>query len=231
MDTLAAISLATEPPHPTELKQDKRRKNEKIILPVMWRNIIGQVTYQLTVLIVMLYTVPWWFNKSYKLADNAEIDFYGSTLDETPEYALARVYKLEHYTIIFHTFVLMNLFNQFNSRKLGWRDFNIFERFFNNFNFLLVVAAEFAFQYLIIFYGGAIFRTAPLAWDQHLTCFMFGIGSLLVSVGLKFIPLSEQGRFSYNFNEAGTQDENGLFSRISNQLNKKDGVKENLLPQ
>lgn len=67
--------------------------------------------------------------------------------------------------MIFHTFVLMNLFNQLNSRKLGWRDFNIFERFFNNFKFLLVVSAEFVFQYLIVLYGGAIFRTAPLAWD------------------------------------------------------------------
>ena len=43
----------------------------------MWRNIIGQVTYQLVVLIVMLYTVPWWFGKGYRLADNSNIDFYG----------------------------------------------------------------------------------------------------------------------------------------------------------
>ena len=145
MDTLAAISLATEPPHPSELKQDRQKKSDKIILPSMWRNIIGQVTYQLVVLIVMLYTVPWWFNKGYRLADNSTIDFYGDKKKQTPEVALAITYKLEHYTMIFHTFVLMNLFNQLNSRKLGWRDFNIFERFFNNFKFLLVVAAEFGF--------------------------------------------------------------------------------------
>lgn len=230
MDTLAAISLATEPPHPSELKQDRQKKSEKIILPSMWRNIIGQVTYQLVVLIVMLYTVPWWFGKGYKLADNSEIDFYGATENETPEFTLARQYKLEHYTMIFHTFVLMNLFNQLNSRKLGWREINIFERFFNNFKFLLVLFAEFAFQYLIVFYGGAIFRTAPLAWDQHLTCFCFGFGSLLVGLGLKFLPQSEEGRFMYNFNESGAQEENGFLAKLSKQLNKKDGVKENLLP-
>lgn len=40
MDTLAAISLATEPPHPSNLKQEKQKKTDRIILPVMWRNII-----------------------------------------------------------------------------------------------------------------------------------------------------------------------------------------------
>ena len=59
----------------------------------------------------MLYTVPWWFNKGYRLADNSKIDFYGAKTDESLDVALARQYKLEHYTMIFHTFVLMNLFN------------------------------------------------------------------------------------------------------------------------
>jgi hypothetical protein len=41
MDTLAALSLATEPPHPTNLKAEKLKKQDKIILPVMWRNILS----------------------------------------------------------------------------------------------------------------------------------------------------------------------------------------------
>ena len=41
MDTLAALALATEPPHPTELKKERVRKHDKIILKVMWRNILG----------------------------------------------------------------------------------------------------------------------------------------------------------------------------------------------
>ena len=41
MDTLAAISLATEPPHPTELKKEKVRKSDRLITPVMLRNVIG----------------------------------------------------------------------------------------------------------------------------------------------------------------------------------------------
>ena len=45
MDTLAAISLATEPPHPTNLKQEKQKKQDKLITPVMWRNISCQAIY------------------------------------------------------------------------------------------------------------------------------------------------------------------------------------------
>jgi magnesium-transporting ATPase (P-type) len=207
MDTLAAISLATEPPHPKAIKLEKQKKNDKLILPVMWRNILGQVGYQLLVLVVMLYSVPWWFGKGYNLVDNENITFYDSSTDS--------IYKQEHYTMIFHTFVLMNLFNQFNSRKLGWRDFNIFDQFFNNFLFLLVVALEFGAQYAIIQFGGPIFRTTTLAWDQHLTCFMFGIGAWLVSAGLKAIPEQHTQKFNFAFNEAGVESEGSAFSRLS----------------
>jgi Ca2+-transporting ATPase len=134
MDTLAAISLATEPPHPTQLKKEKQKKSDKIILPAMWRNIMSQVTYQLVVLIVMLYTGPWWFSEGYELA-NYDVDFYGLYPSD--------IYKQKHYTMIFHTFVLMSLFNQISSRKLGWKEINVFERFFNNYKFLLVLIGEF----------------------------------------------------------------------------------------
>jgi Ca2+-transporting ATPase len=45
MDALAAISLATEPPHPEGLKKEKQKKNDRIVLPVMWRNILVQAVY------------------------------------------------------------------------------------------------------------------------------------------------------------------------------------------
>ena len=102
MDTLAAISLATEPPHPNTMKLEKQKKSDKIILPVMWRNILSQVAYQLLVLIVMLYSVPWWFGKGYNLVDHKNA-FYENTVES--------VYNTEHYTMVFHTFILMNLFN------------------------------------------------------------------------------------------------------------------------
>lgn len=137
MDTLAAISLATEPPNPTNMKLEKQKKTDKIILPVMWRNIGAQFAYQLLVLVVMLYSLPWWFpNATYGLVD-PNVDFYGVSQESNN--------KTLHYTIIFNTLIFMNLFNQISSRKLGWDEVNIFSSFFNNKWFIIVLVAEFAF--------------------------------------------------------------------------------------
>jgi Ca2+-transporting ATPase len=78
MDTLAAISIATEPPSNKPenwgLEGTVRKSDDKIILPVMWRNILLQCAYQLLVLVVLLYSAPWWFGEGYNLV-STELDF------------------------------------------------------------------------------------------------------------------------------------------------------------
>ena len=41
MDTLAALALATEPPHDNLLDQAPYGRSDIIVTPIMWRNIIG----------------------------------------------------------------------------------------------------------------------------------------------------------------------------------------------
>jgi magnesium-transporting ATPase (P-type) len=55
MDTLAALALATEPPSDDLLLQKPYARNDQIVTPVMWRNIVGQALYQATTLIVLLF--------------------------------------------------------------------------------------------------------------------------------------------------------------------------------
>lgn len=78
MDTLAAISIATEPPSGIPenwgLDGNVRKSDDKIILPVMWRNVLLQCAYQLLVLVVLLYSAPWWFGEGYNLV-GTEFDF------------------------------------------------------------------------------------------------------------------------------------------------------------
>lgn len=45
MDTLASLALATEPPSDELLKRKPYSRNEYMITPVMWRNIIGHAIY------------------------------------------------------------------------------------------------------------------------------------------------------------------------------------------
>ena len=110
----------------------------------------------------------------------------------------------QHYTILFHTFVLMNLFNQVSSRKLGWSEYNLVSEFFRNRWFLFVLAAEAAAQWFIVEYFNNIFRTEPLSWQMHITCLSFGIGAILVNLATKKIT-EDKAKFHkffvLNFNE------------------------------
>ena len=58
MDTFAALALATEPPSISLLDQKPYSREESIITPVMWRNILGQTFYQLVIFMSCLYLVP-----------------------------------------------------------------------------------------------------------------------------------------------------------------------------
>lgn len=55
MDTLGALALATEPPHKGLMNRPPVRRDTGFITNVMWRNIIGQSTYQLAVLSVFSF--------------------------------------------------------------------------------------------------------------------------------------------------------------------------------
>lgn len=45
MDTFAALALATERPHPSIIKNPPVRKGDKIMTPVIWRQIYGMAAY------------------------------------------------------------------------------------------------------------------------------------------------------------------------------------------
>lgn len=96
--------------------------------------------------------------------------------------------KVLMYSIIFQTFVFMQLFNQINSRKLGEREFNIFASFCNNWLFIVITILTFAIQVVIVQYGGRYMRAVPLTYEQNLWCAAIGAFSLPWGFLLKFIP-------------------------------------------
>jgi Ca2+-transporting ATPase len=58
MDSLAALALATEAPTPELLEEKPHGRNEPLINGAMWRQIVGQVFYQITVLFLIIYGAP-----------------------------------------------------------------------------------------------------------------------------------------------------------------------------
>ena len=104
----------------------------------MRRNIIGQAIFQITVLLVLMYKVRDLFDLSYEDSD----PFYPNEEDmlSNPERTEWKLFeptvKLEAYTIVFQTFVFMQIFNMINSRKLS--EYNVFAGLFENWAFLLI---------------------------------------------------------------------------------------------
>ena len=182
MDTFAALALATEPPSPTILDSPPYSRTEMIVTHVMWRNILGQGFYQACILCTLLFAGKDIFGFVY----DDEVEFYPA--DPSVQEALDAAEKLKHYTMVFHTFVLMQVFNEINARKLGEREFNVFKGFFNNWLFLFVIILTLAVQGALVEYAGRPARCVSLTYEQHAYCVVAGMACIFWGFFVKCIP-------------------------------------------
>ncbi|XP_062356939.1 plasma membrane calcium-transporting ATPase 2 isoform X11 [Cinclus cinclus] len=127
MDTFASLALATEPPTEALLLRKPYGRNKPLISRTMMKNILGHAVYQLTLIFTLLFVGE----KMFKIDSGRN-----APLHSPPS---------EHYTIIFNTFVMMQLFNEINARKIhGER--NVFDGIFRNPIFCTIVLGTFAIQ-------------------------------------------------------------------------------------
>ncbi|CAG9759318.1 unnamed protein product [Ceutorhynchus assimilis] len=169
MDTLASLALATELPTSDLLLRKPYGRTKPLISRTMMKNILGQAVYQLTVIFSLLFV------------GDRVLDIEsgrGAEIGSGPT---------QHFTVIFNTFVMMTLFNEFNARKIhGQR--NIFEGIFTNPIFYTIWVGTTASQVVIIQYGGMAFSTKALTLEQWCWCLFFGIGTLLWGQLVTTIP-------------------------------------------
>uniref|UniRef100_A0A3P9MC88 Calcium-transporting ATPase n=1 Tax=Oryzias latipes TaxID=8090 RepID=A0A3P9MC88_ORYLA len=171
MDTFASLALATEPPTESLLLRRPYGRNKPLISRTMMKNILGHGVYQLIIIFSLLFAGEQLFD-----IDNGR----NAPLNAPPS---------EHYTIVFNTFVLMQLFNEINARKIhGER--NVFEGIFNNLIFCSIVFGTFVIQIVIVQFGGKPFSCVALTIDQWLWCTFFGFSSLLWGQVISSIPTS-----------------------------------------
>ncbi|XP_035015002.1 plasma membrane calcium-transporting ATPase 3b isoform X1 [Hippoglossus stenolepis] len=169
MDTFASLALATEPPTEALLLRKPYGRNNPLISLTMMKNILGHGVYQLIIIFTLLFIGEHIFN-----IDSGR----NAPLHSPPS---------EHYTIIFNTFVLMQLFNEINARKIhGER--NVFDGIFANPIFCSIVLGTFAVQIVIVQWGGKPFSCAPLNIEQWLWCLFVGVGELLWGQVIATVP-------------------------------------------
>merc|ERR1712232_73208 len=131
MDSLGALALASEPPSEAQLQRPPVNRSESIVTTQMAWNMFGQAFYQIVAISVILFKPEW-------IPDCPQSD---------PNYC-GEGPNSKHYTVIFNSFVLMQLFNEYNSRFLQG-EYCIFAGLTQNPLFLATSFSTFAIQILM----------------------------------------------------------------------------------
>ena len=97
--------------------------------------------------------------------------------------------RLELHTVIFNTFVWMQIVNQLNSRRLD-NHFNIFHRLHRDIFFVGITAFTAGLQVVIIFFGSAAFQIHPGGLDgtQWAICIIIALVSLAWGALVRLAP-------------------------------------------
>ena len=165
MDTFAALALATDPPTEKILDRKPQPKSAPLVTTNMWKMIIGQSIFQLTVTLILYFA-------------GAKILGY-DTQDSDK--------MLELDTMVFNTFVWMQIFNEFNNRRLD-NKFNIFEGILRNKFFIFINLIMVGAQIAIIFVGGAAFEITRIDGTQWAICVVVAAVCLPWAVLVRLFP-------------------------------------------
>ncbi|KAI3416718.1 Calcium-transporting ATPase [Psidium guajava] len=168
MDTLGALALATEPPTDHLMHRPPVGRREPLITNIMWRNLLIQAAYQVTVLLVLNFGGKSLLNLEHDTSDHAN--------------------KVKN-TLIFNAFVLCQIFNEFNARKPD--EFNAFKGITKNRLFMGIVGLTLVLQVIIIEFLGKFTSTVKLNWKQWIISIIIAFISWPLAVVGKLIPVPE----------------------------------------
>ena len=137
MDTFAAMAMASLPPSAEVMEDRPRRCDEFIISPAMARTIFACGIVMVAVLLGLLF--GWTFSAE------------GMT-----------VHRL---TLFFSTFVFFQFWNMFNAKGFETHH-SVFTCLKGCREFFLILLAIAVGQVLVVEFGGEVFRTTPLPWQE-----------------------------------------------------------------
>ena len=165
MDTLAAMAMASLPPQHEVMRERPRRRDESIVSRAMIRTIATCGTLFVAVLLGML---GWW-------------------LHTTGEPTIRQL------TVFFTTFVFLQLWNLFNAKgfEAGHPALHGIGRCRT---FLVVLLLITIGQWIIVEFGGEVFRTVPLTWQEW--AWIIGLTSLIAWGGEAVRAIGRRRNFS-----------------------------------
>ncbi|KAL9668485.1 hypothetical protein QQ045_006019 [Rhodiola kirilowii] len=167
MDTLGALALATERPTDELMHKPPVGRTAPLITNIMWRNILAQSLYQIAVLLTLQFKGESIFAVSPAVND----------------------------TLIFNTFVICQVFNEFNSRKLEKQ--NVFEGILRNRLFLGIIGATIILQVMMVEFLKKFADTERLNWSQWGICILIAAMTWPIGWCVKLIKVSDKPVLSY----------------------------------
>jgi magnesium-transporting ATPase (P-type) len=142
MDTLAAIAFGSEPPLKEYMKEKPVPRSAGIVNKAMLAEVVISAAYITFICLSILFFAP-----VRNLFGAHDVTYLKSAL--------------------FATFMMAITFNGFNART---EHVNVFENLGRNRNFLLIMGAIFAMQFVFVTFGGEVLSVEPLTPIGWLTC-------------------------------------------------------------
>lgn len=140
MDTFAALALASLPPSHEVMKEKPRKSSDFIITKSMGFGILFcGIVFFIVMFAFLLYC---------ERRGKGGVD----------------VHEL---TCFFTTFVMIQFWNLFNAKALG-SNYSAFRHFAKDKGMILVLVLILVGQWIIVTFGGDMFRTVPLSWHEWL---------------------------------------------------------------
>ncbi|KAJ6305697.1 hypothetical protein OIU78_021104 [Salix suchowensis] len=162
MDNLGAPALATEQPTSDLMEKTPVGRSEPLITKIMWRNLLAQALYQVAILLTL--------------------QFKGK--------AMFGVDEKTNNTLIFNTFVLCQVFNEFNARNLEKK--NIFKGIHKNKLFLAIIGITIILQVIMVELLKKFAGTERLNWEQWGASIGIAVLSWPIGCLVKCIPVSSK---------------------------------------
>ncbi len=134
MDTFAAMAMASLPPSPEVMEDKPRPRGEFIISKPMARTLLACGGVMVAVLLTMLFG---WAD------ERGDLD-------------------IRHLTLFFSTFIFFQFWNMFNAKGFATHH-SAFTHLGGCREFFLILGAIALGQWLVVEFGGEVFRTEPLA--------------------------------------------------------------------
>jgi Ca2+ transporting ATPase len=203
MDTFASLALATQPPKDSLLNRKPQSRSDYIISKKLWKHIFGQAAIQMVLMFCLMYLGERFlpeYGKGHRILYNKDDDRYVRSgrlyhVDGDKEYQDdfkdPDIGPSRHFTYVFNIFVLLQLFNEINARRIK-DELNVFEDILRNRLFLYIWFFTFGMQVLIVQIGNYALSVhyEGLTVEQWFICIAFALIPLPWRLVLRLIPES-----------------------------------------